>query len=111
MKEEKFKRIVIGATVTAVILLVFLVVFMIYQLISVSQKKNLEQELLEQIELYEQLAADKEGDISIYKDRVWLEMAARKLGLLGAGDIADLSAGGADAFSGEGEIVYEICRD
>ena len=37
MKEEKFKRIVIGGTVAAVVLLVFLIVFMIYQLVSVSQ--------------------------------------------------------------------------
>ena len=107
----KSHRTLAPTILAAVILLVFLIVFMIYQIISVSQKRALEQELLEQIELYEQLAADKEGDISIYKDRVWLEMAARKLGLLGAGDVADLSVDGADAFSGEGEIVYEICRD
>ncbi|HIX47085.1 MAG TPA: hypothetical protein H9737_05280 [Candidatus Borkfalkia faecigallinarum] len=114
MKEEKFKRIVIGGTVAAVVLLVFLIVFMIYQLVSVSQKRSLEQELLEQIELYEQMAEDKAGDISIYKDRVWLEMAARKLGLLGAGDVADRSTyiAAAEALRlGEGEIVYEISCD
>ena len=109
MKEEKFKRIVIGGTVAAVVLLVFLIVFMIYQLVSVSQKRSLEQELLEQIELYEQMAEDKAGDISIYKDRVWLEMAARKLGLLGAGDVADRSTyiAAAEALRlGEGEILH-----
>ena len=114
MKEEKFKRIVIGSTVAAVVLLVFLIVFMIYQLVSVSQKRSLEQELIEQIALYEQMAEDKAGDISIYKDRVWLEMAARKLGLLGAGDVADLSSYIAAAEGlrfGEGEIVYEISCD
>ena len=114
MKEEKFKRIVIGSTVAAVVLLVFLIVFMIYQLVSVSQKRSLEQELIEQIALYEQMAEDKAGDISIYKDRVWLEMAARKLGLLGAGDVADLSSYIAAAEGlrfGEGEIVYEIGCD
>ena len=114
MKEEKFKRIVIGGTVAAVVLLVFLIVFMIYQLVSVSQKRSLEQELLEQIELYEQMAEDKAGDISIYRCRGWLEVAARKLGRLGAGDVADRSTSIAAAEAlrlGEGEIVYEISCD
>ena len=36
MKEEKFKRIVVGVTAAAVILLVILLVYMIYQLIAIS---------------------------------------------------------------------------
>ena len=34
MKEEKFKKIVVAATVTAVTLLFILIVFWVYQLIS-----------------------------------------------------------------------------
>lgn len=117
MKEEKFKRIVIGSTVTAVILLVFLVCFMVYQLISIGQKKSLEAELIAQIERCQHIIATSEDDIEIYKSRVWLEMAARKLGMLGHGDIDDLSLGGTaqDLYAAEhtalidGELVYEIC--
>ena len=40
MKEEKFKKIVIGVTAAAVILLAILLVFMIYQLIAISVRNN-----------------------------------------------------------------------
>ncbi len=121
MKEEKFKRIVIGSTVTAVILLVFLVVFMVYQIISVSEKKNLEQELREQIALYQEIIATSEDDIEIYKSRMWLEMAARKLEMIGAGDVSVNTLSNASSscdfqknillysIDNKEEIVYEIC--
>lgn len=118
MKEEKFKRIVIGSTVTAVILLVFLLCFMVYQLISIGQKKSLEADLLAQIEYCQHVIATSENDIEIYNSRVWLEMAARKLGMLGYGDI-DLNSITDDSLvlqdetaeitlRDSGEIVYEI---
>ncbi len=87
MREEKFKKIVIGATVAAVILFVFLVVFLVGQLISISAQKNRERELLAKIEEYKQMIATAESDIEVYQGRIWLEIAARELGMKSPGDI------------------------
>lgn len=87
MKEEKFKKIVIGATVAAVVLFVFLLVFWISQLISISVKNRRIEELKAEIARYEQIIETSENDLEIYYSELWLEMAARELGMLGYGDI------------------------
>ena len=87
MKEEKFKKIVIGATVSAVVLFVFLLVFWISQLISISVKNRRIEELKAEIARYEQIIETSENDLEIYYSELWLEMAARELGMLGYGDI------------------------
>lgn len=87
MKEEKFKKIVIGATVAAVVLFVFLLVFWICQMISISVKNRRIEELKEEIARYEQIIETSENDLEIYYSELWLEMAARELGMLGYGDI------------------------
>ena len=48
MKEEKFKRIVVGVTAAAVILLAILLVYMIYQLIAISVREKRIAELEDQ---------------------------------------------------------------
>lgn len=87
MKEEKFKKIVIGATVAAVVLFVFLLVFWICQMISISVKNRRIEELKEEIARYEQIIETSENDLEIYYSELWREMAARELGMLGYGDI------------------------
>ena len=86
MKEEKFKKIVIGATVTAVLLVVILVVFWIYQLISISVKENRIKELESQIAYYEQIIATSQDEYELYEAELWLEWAARQLGMIKEGD-------------------------
>ncbi len=86
MKEEKFKKIVIGATVTAVLLVVILVVFWIYQLISISVKENRIKELKEQIAYYEQIRDTSQDEKELYEAELWLEWAARQLGMIKEGD-------------------------
>ena len=107
MKEEKFKRIVVGVTAAAVILLVILLVYMIYQLIAISVREKRIAELEEQYAYWEQYVKENEG---------WLEIIARKLGMLGAGDYGkDASVSFEDGallkISDSGEILYEICGD
>ena len=87
MKEEKFRKIVIGATVAAVVLFVFLLVFWICQMVSISVKNRRIEELKAEIARYEQIIETSENDLEIYYSELWLEMAARELGMLGYGDI------------------------
>lgn len=79
MQEEKFKKLVIGSTVAAVILLCFLLIFLIGQLISISSRKSREEELLRQIEEYEQYIETAKSDCEVYQGRIWLEIAVREL--------------------------------
>ena len=86
MKEEKFKKIVIGATVAAVVLFVFLLVFWICQMISISVKNRRIEELKAEIARYEEIIETSENDLEIYYSELWREMAARELAMLGYGD-------------------------
>ncbi len=87
MKEEKFKKIVIGATVTAVLLVVILVVFWVYQLISISVKEkriaSLEKQIQDCLEIIDN---DKALIEEKYMSELWLEWAARQLGMIKEGD-------------------------
>ncbi len=80
--EERKKRIVVGVTVAAVILLAFLLIFWIYQLIAIGSRNARIEELnaqIEQIEAENELL-DKESEE--YKNNMlWLEIAARELGM------------------------------
>ena len=87
MKEEKFKKIVIGATVAAVVLFVFLLVFWICQMISISVKNRRIEELKAEIAYYQEIIDTSEDDLVRYRSELWLQMAARELGMLGYGDI------------------------
>lgn len=87
MKEEKFKKVVMGATVAAVLLLAVLLIFLVYQLIAISVRRNREAELTAQIEEYYAYIHDGEKDLETYTSEVWLEILARELGMKGLGDI------------------------
>ena len=59
---------------------------------------------------------ENEGEIEVYEGLAWLEIIARKLGMLGAGDYGkDASVSFEDGallkVSNSGEILYEICGD
>lgn len=81
--EERKKRIVVGVTVAAVILLAFLLIFWIYQLIAIGSRNARIEELTAQ---YKQIEAENElldRESEEYKNNMlWLEMAARELGML-----------------------------
>ena len=87
MKEEKFKKIVIGGTVAAVLLLAFLIIFLIYQLIMLTEKRNRIEYLQEEIARYEAIIDDQNTSIEEqYAARWWLEMRARELDMILAGE-------------------------
>lgn len=127
MQEEKFKKIVIGGTVAAVLLLAVLLIFLIYQLIAITVQRNREAELTAQLEACLEYIETAESDLEIYRGRLWLETIARELGMRGFGDSsedgADDTSEDASAavlridreketillFYENGEIVYEIC--
>lgn len=116
MKEEKFRKIVVGVTAAAVILLVILLVYMIYQLIAISVRNKRIAELEEQYAYWEQYVKENEGKIEVYEGLAWLEIIARKLGMLGHEDFVDYAAfsfedGSTLKVSENGEFVYEICGD
>lgn len=87
MKEEKFKKVVMGATVAAVLLLAVLLIFLVYQLIAISVRRNREAELTAQIEEYLAYIDQGQKDLKTYTSDVWLEILARELGMKGLGDI------------------------
>ena len=64
-----------------------LLVYWIYQMIAISVRNNRIHELQEQIAYYEQIIQTSQNDLEIYQSELWLEMAARELGMLGYGDI------------------------
>ena len=82
MKEEKFKRIVIGATVAAVLLLFILVVFWIYQMIAVSVREKKINELEKEIARLEQVIEDSENDLLVYQSKLWLEQRVMELEMI-----------------------------
>ncbi len=87
MEENKKKRIVIGATVAAVLLFVFLLVFWIGQMISIGVKNDRIADLKEQIATYEQMIEEQSSDLDVYRSQAWLEQAAWLLDMYGYGDI------------------------
>ena len=117
MKEEKFKKIVIGATAAAVILLAILLVFMIYQLIAISVRNKRIAELEEQYAYWQEYIKNAESDIEKYEGHAWLEIIARKLGMLGKDDFINESSsysfedGSTLRISRSGDLIYEICSD
>ena len=87
MKEEKFKKIVIGGTVAAVLLLAFLIIFLIYQLIMLTEKRNRIEYLQEEIARYEAIIDDQNTSIDEQYTARWrLEMRARELDMILAGE-------------------------
>ena len=84
---DKQKRIYQAVTVSAVILLFFLLIFLIFQLLSISHRKNLNKRLEAQIEQLEKQQVTLDDEIS-YRSSVWyVEKYAREnLGLSKKGE-------------------------
>lgn len=87
MNESKFKRLVVAITAGAVMLLIFLLIIMIYQLIAIGVEKSKERELLAVIEEYEALIEDGENTLKAHSDRQWIERRARELGYVYIDDV------------------------
>lgn len=81
MKEEKVRNIIVAATVTAVTLLFVLLVFLVYQIISISVHKHEVAKLKSEISYYEQLIENSESEVDKYQANWWLEMRAWEVGM------------------------------
>lgn len=82
MTETKFRRLVIAATVTAVLLLVVLLSIMVYQLVTIFTYKNAIAELEKEITVYEQMIEETGDTIETRSKRWWIERRARELGYI-----------------------------
>ena len=87
MNESKFKRLVVAITAGAVMLLIFLLIIMIYQLIAISAERAEERELLETIAQYEELTEEQQKTLEARMSRQWIERRARKLGYVYKDDV------------------------
>lgn len=82
MAEEKIKKLIVSTTVAAVTLLFVLLVFLVYQIISISVRKHEIAELKSEIAYYQELIDS--GNLSIeeqYTAEWWLEKRAWELGM------------------------------
>jgi len=80
--DDKQKKIYQAVTVTAVILLFFLIFVLIYQLLSISHRNNLNKKLEIQIKELEKQQAELDDEISYRTSQWYVEKYAReKLGL------------------------------
>ncbi len=86
MTESKFKRLVVAITAGAVILIMFLVAIMVYQLISIKVERDALNELTQTVEEYKELIIQGENTLEVRKTYDWIERAARKLGYYFDGD-------------------------
>ncbi len=80
--EERKKRIVIGITAAAVVLLAILIVFWVYQMIAIGARRAREAELTAAIEALEEENKDLEAESDkVQNNLVWLENMAGELGM------------------------------
>ncbi len=80
MTDEKFKKVVVSSTVGAVLLVVFLLVIMVYQLAIIGSERRREAELNAAIEEYRILKEDSSKELDACSKRWWIEERARELG-------------------------------
>ena len=77
----------VGVTAAAVVLMVILIVFWVYQIIAISVKNSRIKELETEIASVQEYIADLEESSEEYQNNLlWLEIAARELGMLSGGD-------------------------
>ena len=86
MTESKIKRLIVAATVGAVLLIVILLTIMVYQLISASVEKKRIDELDAKILEYRALIEEGEETKEARSMRWWIEREARELGYVYDGD-------------------------
>ena len=87
MNESKFKRLVVAITAGAVMLLIFLLIIMIYQLIAISAERAEERELRAVVEQYEELTEEQQKTLEAHMSRQWIERRARELGYVYKEDV------------------------
>ena len=86
MPESKQKKIIMAATVTAVLLASILLVVMVYQLISMSVLKAKKEKLRKEIAELSSRIENLDESIEKYQDLAMLEKLARELGMYYEGD-------------------------
>ena len=87
MSESKFKRLIVSLTVGAVLLLVFLLTLMIYQLFPINAANKEKKELMAVKAEYEQMIEDGKDTLELRSTRLWLERRARELGYRNYDDV------------------------
>ena len=87
MNESKFKRLVVAITAGAVMLLIFLLIIMIYQLIAISAERAEERELRAVVEQYMALTEEQQNTLDARTSRQWIERRARELGYVYKEDV------------------------
>ena len=86
MTESKFKRLVVAFTAGAVLLIIFLVSIMVYQLISIKVERDALNQLNATIQEYKELIEQGSNTLEVRQTYDWIENAARKLGYRFDGD-------------------------
>lgn len=78
--EEKKKRLAVGATVAAVLTILFLVVILIIQFAQIGAEKRRERQLIEQTREYNRLIEEGQDNLEWYQTGNGLYLTARKYG-------------------------------
>ena len=86
MQTEKARRKIVAITFLTVALVAVLVIFLIYQLVSMFNLVNRRKQLEREIAQIEAFIASTDDQIAITKSKIWLEIKARELGLIKPGD-------------------------
>lgn len=79
MPESKFKRLVVALTAGAVILIIFLLSMMIYQLAEIGVQNRKREELKAEIAEYNRLISEGKDKLELRSTRLWIERRAREL--------------------------------
>ncbi len=86
MTEEKRKRLIVSATVGAVLLIVILIFVMVFQLVSIGNKKREIKALNDKIAEYKVLIEDETKVKEARSSYWWIVSRARELGYCFDGD-------------------------
>ena len=86
MQTEKAKRKIVAITFLIVALAAVLVIFLIYQLVSMFHLVNRRKQLEQEIEQLEYIIATTTDEVKKTESLIWLEIKARELGLIMPGD-------------------------
>ena len=79
MNESKMRKIITSCTVAATLLTVFLLVFIVYQVVTISVQKNREKKLQEEIKQLQELNITNE-ELAKYYQEIGMEWLAMKNG-------------------------------
>lgn len=82
MTEERRNRIVGAITVNVILLITILIAVIVYQLVRISIDKRTKNDIIEQIEYYEQETEKKEDTLEYYKSQQGLVDLAYKYGFM-----------------------------